>query len=100
MGPRVIGGSRGVHNRKLVLIINRFQGSERRVQSKESVEVDGAAVAVRRGLRNCDLRPEFVIVFVTERYNHRNAICSSTLKDGNNDRLILSPARLFFREGR
>ena len=60
------------------------------MQSEESIEIDRGVLGRVARLRNCDLSPQIVVVFVPERHDHRDPIGCPALKDGDHDGMILT----------
>src|SRR6266446_5036085 len=87
MRARWVRRTGGVHNRKLVLVKERLERREARVQSEESVQVDRRvrAATLRLGNRNCG--PHAVVIGLAKRHNNVQAVSRAALKQ--HDELLL-----------
>ena len=84
MRARGIGRAHGVDNRQMPRVEHRLERRERRVQSEESVQIDGRiGRAVRFG--NGDGGPQFVIALLSEGNHHVQAVHGAALEDGDQD---------------
>ena len=71
-----------MNNREMAGIIDRLQGLERWMKTKETVEIDGG---IRRSVRAgyCEVRPKVVICGFAVRDHNVQTIHGAALKDGD-----------------
>src|SRR5262249_51574814 len=72
---------------------NRFEGPESRMQSKESIEIDGGLVAAVLRLGYCNLGTNAGVAPIAKRHYRGHPVHRTTLKDRNDDRVILTRRR-------
>src|SRR6266849_8409042 len=92
MRARRIGRACRVDDRELVLVKQRLQRRKARVQAKKSVKVDRRVSPAALGLRDRNRRTQPVVIWLAERRDDIQTICSAPLKQ--NDQLF------FVRDGR
>jgi len=73
--PRGVGRSGGVHDRKMLLLPERFKGRHRRMQSEKAVEIEHGF------LRDVDGRTHGVVARFAVRHNNVESVGGSALKD-------------------
>src|SRR5204862_3152653 len=80
MRARVVRRATGVNDRQLARIPERLERRQPRIESEEAVEVDGGVVGGPRALYG-DARTRAIVLIVTDRHNHAEAIHGAPLKD-------------------
>src|SRR6267143_1403132 len=85
--PSSVAFRRGVHDGKLILVKERLEGREARVQTEKSVKVDRRIRAAAIGLRNRDRRTHAIVIRFVEGHDDIQAIGRAALKQ--HDELLL-----------
>ncbi len=90
MRSRRVGRAHRVHNRQVLLIEERLERSERRVQSEETVQIDRRAILFRgvvRRPRDGNRRAEVVVGLFAVRHHHVQSVGRAALEDRDQDLL-------------
>ncbi len=70
--------------RQLLSFPERLERRHRGMQTKEAVEIECRLRIARLRFRDSDVGTQFVIVTLTMRHDHVEAVNGATLKDGDN----------------
>ena len=89
-----------MNDRKVLVVENRFQGRERRMQSEEPIEVDCGFFHAPAWFGNRNLRTQIVIMTITERHHHRDTIRGASLKDRDHDGMFFGAPSILLSQRR
>src|SRR5262245_487657 len=88
MRPRVRGRTYGMDEGQMPFAINGLQRSKRGMKGEKSIEVDCPFVAGTRWFGNRDLWTHGIVILITERHDHGDAVRGTSLENSNEDRMI------------
>src|SRR5688572_13808452 len=95
----VIRRANSMDNRQPAFVIERLQGIQRRMKAEVSVQIDSTFGVLSNRVRYGNLWTKRSVVLVAERNDDRDAVRSTSLENGNDDRMIAA-GRSVLRQSR